>query len=309
MTNPDGTIRNICVTPLEDRLQAGDECDENPVANETQACQEACNQGTCSSTCQEDADCSEEQRCIEFTRYPSERKTCAAQADCLRNSDCSDEEICHATIVGSNWFAYCGESFGELEVGSQCADDASLPFEERCKNKCVENFYLRGEELSGTCAGPCQEDVDCGEDQRCVEFTTTLYNNDTTDDRSDDTIGHLSGCAYLPGSHSDCETSVDCTEDEFCWTIGLPDGTQENTCRQRLLQGGELGEACNQNDQCLAGGCLHDWYDTDITYCTNLCVEDADCPTGLVCRVVDVSVPEAMLQVCVTPEDPRGETF
>jgi hypothetical protein len=312
VVRPDGGLRRICVRPIEGLGLPGDACGDDPEtpAFDPSPCSTYCLFGQCGQACAEDGDCGPGWRCgrtsVETPESEDTVRFCVLDAPCEADSDC-EAGVCHWTRLGGDDMTWCGPPNGALPSGSPCAPgDASQPSEARCATACLPDPTRTGEALTGKCTGPCSRDDQCLEGLQCSEISHTAFNGGTPDDRADDRVSRAGFCFDYPGSRAPCEVSGDCAEGEFCWWRWDPEGP-ERQCLTQVESGAAPGEACDPEHGCAGGGCMFDWYDPRVTYCTALCAGDNQCPEGLVCRLTEMPQPNTHINVCVTPEDPRGQ--
>jgi hypothetical protein len=141
-----------------------------------------------------------------------------------------------------------------------------MDIEERpCVNDCV----------AGVCAGACSSDADCGSGT-CHPFFIDA-----------------AAAGGLCVAAAPCDGSSDCSGGQVCRLFPTADGALTLCAPPRgLLSGGEVCELgwlapldVGFERRCAALEC-----DATVLRCTELCGDDADCPTGYRCETVEMTI-------------------
>lgn len=94
----------------------------------------------------------------------------------------------------------------------------------------------------------------------------------------DDKVGL---CARYPvDGASECGVDADCDEGEFCRPAEPEGSTPLDLCDEARAQ---IGDFCSATDYNCQGTCLFQAADLSSGFCTELCVQDTDCPDGWEC--------------------------
>ncbi len=308
-TGGDGSFDAICVTPSS-AGQPGDPCGDDPTTDdvENRLCDGACIFNRCAGVCATDSDCPGG-RCLLIDGSPrASNSACVFGTTCTGDSDCAAGEVCDDVLDAAGTASpMCVPSQGSLTGGARCEVDAGafVPVADRCDRDCLDTGRGRDE---GRCRQPCEVDADCGDpDFVCTQLELSVDSRGTFPDRTDDTTATLRRCSYLPGSRDACTSDGDCPTGERCLAATNSAGTLETLCATAVPGGAATGEGCSLDEPCAnPGACFARWEDPSVSYCTELCARDADCPTGFVCRRPDYGLTERGPPVCMTAEDPRG---
>jgi hypothetical protein len=263
------------------------------------------------------------------------QKYCQPQTDdvCASRSDCTGTDVCIPIPTDdlTDLVGMCG-TFGELESGSECDDDADpsdLPAEERCAG-----FYC----LYGHCSEICEFDSDCPEGMRCGTIGFRMDDEGVN-------VAYVGMCMWFEGSMQPCEGFSDCPEGEVCnFYVNssdqlvtlcvtqncdpeapdcLPPGTDDcgeegsDPCWGDLCLVYTTGESfcsliCGTNDDCttgtICGGLLGVSDTLTVTICVQFegsaqpCMADDECPEGECCTFSQGM--EGFESICKTPNDP-----
>jgi hypothetical protein len=195
----------------------------------------------------------------------------------------------------------CGPSIGTLLPGETCNVGPVSLFtpDERCQNGiCQANGRGRDQ---GTCSGLCETDLDCPVDHLCASGNLTI-DGQGTPDRADDFDVPASLCVYVPGSQTSCAVEADCAADETCADAPL-DGAFRGVCVTEVADGRAAGQGCNLSTACASTICQEGWY--GLSYCTELCDDDTDCPADYECRTFEDDI-RSPRDICMPADDPRG---
>jgi hypothetical protein len=264
---------------LGDSCTADDECASN-----------LCIDGQCSAPCERTIDCNDgngfkcEPTEVDLGAGGTEEiNACRPKAanECSSDSDCSGSERCVANKTATQVEFRCGSpNAGGGETGADCGTDAD----------CAQNLCLNAK-----CAGPCASEGDCsaGTDYACEITEVTLSGG--TDN------------AEICVPPRDCTRDAECRVGEVCFIERGNPGI-DSTCKDPNTGGGQLGDRCTDDANCLANLC----YDGRFgQVCSNPCSDDADCDApGYECvttSVMDGSGAQASAQICA-PKDPPSCT-
>ena len=309
----EGMPRNHCLAQPEGIANLGEACGDDPTTDEFEArpCFGFCGAGTCMGSCATDADCATGSECISGPVTQTQSvQLCAPTPTCTRDADCAAGQVCHIGISDDGARDFCGPPIGSLAPGATCdvGDPRFFPVAARCGLTC--NDVGEGS-AAGRCTSLCASDTDCPMDHVCSRVRMTSLNRGTPDDRTDDLVAERAFCAYVPGSRSSCTTDAACPTGESCVHLTDSTGTEQRWCITEVTGGAATGETCNPTTPCAnRASCFIDWWDPTDSYCTALCDSDADCTGGLVCRrFSELPDPDITLQLCLRPEDPRGEAL
>ncbi|MBL91865.1 MAG: hypothetical protein CMH56_08670 [Myxococcales bacterium] len=323
-----GNLVMGCQEPASGAPTFGEACGDDPrtldtiepsIACDTDVCMDA----TCSKYCTADTDCGDGYQCVSSLTSAMEggaAKTCLKGASCNASGDCGADEICLPTRTGNGYVKRCITGFGEVAAGEACDATAGLKdnvscmddsacdgtwvcdrANHQCRPPLSETCEFSGGACFGTgyCSTSCATDSDCpGSDYHCQGVPST-YNNNNTGDVSDDMVGLMNYCVYLPGSRTACTKEADCTtEGESCLISRDASGVAQTVCSSSHASAtGASGDACgataNGPVQCQTGFCDYlngDTLGPDNTddpmqgKCTHLCATDDDCDTGRSCE-------------------------
>lgn len=306
LTDATGALVGACMTPVAGDGLPGDACGDDPAtpAFDFRACMaHACIGGECAAACSGDVDCAAGSTCVDvFVDADTTAGHCIRTETCAIDSDCGAGEICTADGSAEGTITQCAPARGPLAAGAACTlgDPRFAAEASRCATRCI----FTGEP-QGRCTTACGADTDCPTDFVCSAFTDGVTNLGTAD-RSDDVTFVSRTCSFVPGSRTACTRSADCPAGESCLDVPNASGAHVRVCTTHNASGAAPGESCTMT-ACLARySCLSDWFDPSNRYCSAICVSDADCPSGLVCRNFTGLEDGTLVPLCLTPEDPRG---
>ena len=217
--------------------------------------------GYCSVGCT--ASCPNDGLCIDGGRYDYCLDTCDTIADCRSGYDCLDAGdgtgVCYpsCTVNGCSEAEVCNEQSGECEhygpvgVGGPCEDDLVCAENGRCLS---ERWGLPG----GMCTVGCSEEADCGDGAHCYALGR-----------------HFMACLPACYANSDCREGYACNPLDtgytgVCW-VGC---TSSADCD---------GEYCNDYGLCgtLVPPDVQESIDNPLGACT--CDVDTACSSGCDC--------------------------
>lgn len=306
-----GAAAPICVTPPETAVLPGEACGDDPTTEEVEIrpCLGYCIENRCAELCESDDDCDGGFECAPLGMdVDTNVDVCLPLPTCTSDGDCATGQVCRAQIFADGLRDVCGTPGGTLAPGDVCeqADPRFLAPDERCGVACLD----AGEgPTSGRCTAICETDSDCPSELFCSHAAITVNGGGTPDDRSDDVVDERGICAFAPGSRSSCATDAACPSDERCVHLVDSAGAEQQWCITAIDGGRATGEICNDTLLCANRvGCFVGWFDPSERYCTAVCESDDDCPPELSCRVfTGAPDPDITPQLCLRPEDPRGE--
>ena len=239
--------------------------------------------------CVDDNNCISD-RCLIYTGDTEGYCTtteCTVDRDCINHSD-DNRYMCCVEVDAAYFICLkIAEGYacsnGPLPCGVPCADDPDICYPLPCIGDGEDD-------PNATCASPCATDADCntcewGEDPN-AEFACVLIEN---------------GDKYCLVDQSEpCNTSADCPEDETC-TIGVSPDMTDLFGKCMNIGGMPPGSECNDEDdpndlsyeeRCSGFYCLGGM-------CSEVCVEDTDCPEGMICEVLRFSNVDDEILVCM----------
>ncbi len=211
---------------------------------------------------------------------------------CLKdkNSSCDSSFACDDGYVCVAWPSDDQQSLdgkcsnlGDLPPGSACNEDLdpnNLPAEERCSD-----FYC----IKGHCSEVCSVDNDCPENMLCSTINFHLG--------SDGTIASIGMCTWMDGSGISCGSNTDCPNGEICSYYLPPDGSVKKICTSELCDPESFdcagpGDECGAGlPDCFTGLCLTS-QNVSNSWCSLLCDNHSDCPTGMACGLLGISETE-----------------
>ncbi len=189
---------------------------------------------------------------------------------CESNADCSAPLIC---VVD----AMTGERLCQDPVGNGMTGDACNSGAECASNLC----------LNGACANPCEGNADCPNGFICEIQSIPLEGGGQAS---------FNVCVEAP---QPCLANDDCTDPEICVATRMGNSV-ELTCQDPVPGGGELGDMCVADSDCLSGLCVDG-------ACSEPCQRPIDCsPDGsFVCEPEgSLTVNGQLLNVC-KPKPPE----
>lgn len=326
--NTSGSVVMGCQEPASGAPTFGDACGDDSRTLSTiepnKLCDtDVCLDAACSKYCNSATDCGEGYQCVSNLASAMEggtAKHCMKGIACTTGSECDANEICLPTRTGSGYVKRCIANYGDVVDGGACdgmaglKDNASCMDDSACDGTWVcdrANHQCRPPwdetcEFSGGacfgmgyCSNSCASDSDCPNiDYHCQGIPST-YNNNNTGDVSDDDVGLMNYCVYLPGSRNACTKEADCTAtNEHCMVIRSQQGEAQTVCSSsHETAAGEPGDKCGATTNgpvlCTTGFCDYedgDTYGPDNTddllrgTCTNICATDEDCSDNDSCE-------------------------
>ncbi|MGM0555835.1 MAG: hypothetical protein ACQEVA_05610 [Myxococcota bacterium] len=265
--------------------QLGDSC-----TADADCASNLCVEDQCSAPCERTIDCNDgdgfkcEPTEIDLGAGGTEEQNiCRPKAanECSSDSDCSGSDRCVAEKTATQIEFTCGApNQGGGETGADCAAD----------DECAQNLCMNAK-----CAGPCASEGDCSaaSDYACEITEVTLTGG--TDN------------AEICVPPRDCASDAECRVGEVCYIDRTNSGI-ESSCKDPNTGGGQLGDRCTEDTNCLANLC----YDGRFgQVCSNPCSDDSDCPSaGYECvttSVEDSSGAQSSATICA-PKDPPSCT-
>jgi hypothetical protein len=159
---------------------------------------------------------------------------------CEANADCTAPEVC---VVDET----SGERLCKDPVGNGMTGDACNSAMECASNLC----------LNGACANPCKGDADCPNGYLCETQSISLEGGGQAS---------FDVCVEAPQA---CLANTDCTDPELC--VAVRNGQMVTlTCQDPVPGGGDLGDMCAADSDCLSGLCVDN-------ACSQACQRPIDC--------------------------------
>lgn len=269
-------------------LESGAECDDDADPNNLPASERCagfyCLYGHCSELCEFDADCPEGMRCGTIGFRMDEAGVNVAYVGmcmwfegsmqpCEGFSDCPAGELCTFYVNSSD------------QLVTLCVEENCEPGTEDCLPPGTDDCGESG-------SAPCWGDL-------CLVYTTgesfcSLICGDNNDCTSGTICGGLLGvtdtltvpiCVQFAGSAEPCMADNDCPDGEACSFVQGMEG-YEAICMTPNDPGLPVGAECGEglppcyNDLCVGSG--------DEYWCSAVCMETVDCPTGFYCDQVNL---------------------
>jgi hypothetical protein len=291
----------MCATLGE--LETGAECDGNADPNNLPSSERCagfyCLNSHCSEICEFDADCPEGMRCgtIGF-RMDEEGINVAyvgmcmwfggSMAPCAGFSDCPAGEIC-------NFYVNSSDEVVTLCVTENCergSEGCSPPGTAACGDEGADPCW--GDLCLVYTTGESFCSLVCGNNEDCTTGTICGGLLGVTDDLT------VPICVEFAGSAEPCMADADCPDGEACSFISGMEGF-EAICMTPNDPGLPVGTECEgsqipcYNDLCVGS-------DQTGWFCSSVCMEAADCPTGYYCGLVNLGDNKTW-GACVPSED------
>ncbi len=209
--------------------------------------------------------------------------TCAGNGDCAAQG--LTATVCAGAFpAGDGVLGIClpiqdrkiaGKSCQGVDADQQCASLFCLP------------LAGAGPTGPGMCSAWCETGDDCPANTIC-----TLWG--IPDPVVPDQVAGYAGlCVPAAGSGDTCVTDLDCVVGkEYCGYFFPPGtGAPARACLDSGNPfGGAVGEGCDDASDCFGPLCLfQQWPDKVEPYCTSPCSTDAECDSGTVCRLLQVT--------------------
>lgn len=300
----DGTVEQACYSidlPIAHNGEpCGDDFSTYPQV-EARICPGACVAGLCGDLCQTNAECLAGWNCEDVASGTASLRACVRQATCTGDGvdgGCAADEACKWASTGRRTLLTCHPVIGDKQTGAPCeaVDPSVLPRAERCVGTC--GAFRDG----SLCSHPCTAEVDCPTGWGCLAYSFVLDNRGTAD-LTDDVTGQDSICAPKPGSGMSCARPSECPAGESCVLSNFV-GATPGICLTDKAGGAALGAECGTG--CASAMCNTRARQFNRGYCSEVCAQDADCPSPLVCRKyrTGLAVPDATASKrCVEPGD------
>ena len=172
---------------------------------------------------------------------------------CDTNADCSAPEVC--TLDSATGDKLCTDPVGNGMTGDACSMGSD----------CASNICI-----NGACANPCQASTDCPNGYVCESQTVAL---------SDGSNVSINACVEAP---QPCLANSDCTDPEVCVVSSRNGNSVELTCETPVPGGGDLGDACVADSDCLSALCID-------SVCAEPCQRPSDCSSdgSFICEPAD----------------------
>ncbi len=229
---------------------------------------EACWEGSCFPTCDEDDDCDDPQICfdgrcaVDACRDVNCQGTtscylgscydvCADDTNCIIGDNCYDASRCAPTACSgvqcqSGLECYEGTCFGNCSTDVDCDPD-HFCYSGRCATSVCEGVQcqLGAQCYEGTCFGTCSEDPDCDPNHYCFEERCVL-------DACEFLECSAGSECYQGTCFGTCVDDVDCEEDHFCYSGRCaPNACEDVRCGNGTeCYGGSCFETCEDDDDC-----------------------------------------------------------
>lgn len=289
------TLNTYCRTPNVANGALGQVCNQDTECA-SNLCYESRFGKVCSLPCDDNGDCqSAGYECRDATVKSSNggginTKICAPKAPtpCTSNDQCATGLTCAIVPNPPNnaLESVCVPKTGRLATSVPCNND----------DECSSRVCLRG-----TCAAPCTDTMQCGQNQACVNNTINKSN----------LSGSFEVCQTL--QDEDCTISGTCTDGlRICGDIRRVNGDIRIFCQLPNSNGSQLGTSCMSDNDCREGlchpftkecsvGCANsnDCSQTAgqictayrfsmtniVSLCTESCTDNTSCSNGNVCTL------------------------
>ncbi len=175
--------------------------------------------------------------------------------ECARNSDCLDPQVCGLL---NEWnFTRCVDAIsGGALPGETC----------NSQTPCAGGLCLD----SGSCSSFCLASEDCPSGFIC-DYVGLVG------PQGERAFARL--CRPTPGSLTPCKRESDCQDLESCRPVLDMRFSGLNGICMTAGNGSDVGTACQASYDCRSGFC------PATGSCSNLCLEDTDCPAGYICQL------------------------
>ncbi|MCK5804380.1 MAG: hypothetical protein KAI66_16195 [Lentisphaeria bacterium] len=258
---------------------------------------EACEELTCCYTgrqmgepCAEDEDCPLG-FCLDYffnEKYCT--STCESHDECIDHAVAESREMCCVEVeTGARMCLKIAEGHTCGDGTGSCGDSCTGSLSSACApgHPCLRRS---DSDPMAICSSPCATDADCA----VCEWSEDPEVSISCIPISGGEKYCLINDAEDSPDNTPCTTSRDCPENKTCSIVGI-----HTVC----INVGALppGSACNDEDdpnnlsyeeRCRGLYCFNDM-------CSEVCVEDADCPEGMICRVLSFSNTDDEIYVCM----------